>query len=59
MTREPGLRIRSAIEKPFQRLGLFRPPGLPRFLGIGAQKSGTTWLHARLAEHPELFFPEE
>lgn len=59
MTREPGLRIRSAIEKPFQRLGLFRPPGLPRFLGIGAQKSGTTWLHARLAEHPELFLPEE
>lgn len=32
---------------------------LPRFLGIGAQKSGTTWLYARLKEHPTVFVPNE
>lgn len=59
MSREPLARIRSALEKPLQRRGLLRPRTLPRFLGIGAQKSGTTWLHAQLATHPELFLPEE
>ncbi len=27
------------------------------FLGIGAQKAGTTWLYANLAKHPEISFP--
>ncbi|MHA7835483.1 MAG: sulfotransferase domain-containing protein [Algiphilus sp.] len=27
------------------------------FLGIGAQKSGTTWLYQCLAKHPEIGFP--
>lgn len=27
----------------------------PDFLGIGAIKSGTTWLHACLAEHPDIY----
>lgn len=27
------------------------------FLGIGAQKAGTTWLYAQLAKHPEVSFP--
>lgn len=31
---------------------------LPAFLGIGAQKAGTTWLHANLAAHPGIFLPE-
>jgi hypothetical protein len=30
---------------------------LPSFLGIGAQKSGTTWLHAMLSSHPGLWLP--
>lgn len=30
---------------------------LPEFLGIGAQKAGTTTLHALLAEHPQVFLP--
>ena len=30
---------------------------LPKFLGIGAQKAGTTWLHSVLAEHPDLALP--
>jgi hypothetical protein len=30
---------------------------LPCFLGIGAQKAGTTWLHAMLSAHNELWLP--
>ena len=59
MPREPLLRIRSIAEKPLQRLGLMRPGPLPGFLGIGAQKSGTTWLHAQLREHPSIYLPDE
>lgn len=29
----------------------------PRFLGIGAQKAGTTWLWENLREHPQLWLP--
>jgi hypothetical protein len=29
----------------------------PDFLGIGAQKSGTTWLHANLRPHPQIWMP--
>ena len=59
MSRERLVRLRSLIEKPLQARGVLRPPRLPDFLGIGAQKSGTTWLHAQLAEHPQLFLPAE
>ena len=31
---------------------------LPHFLGIGAQKAGTTWLAENLRCHPEVFLPE-
>ena len=29
----------------------------PDFLGIGAQKAGTSWLHANLRRHPQVFMP--
>ena len=29
---------------------------MPRFLGIGAKKSGTSWLAAHLDSHPEIWF---
>ena len=29
----------------------------PQFLGIGAQKAGTTWLHAMLSMHEEIWLP--
>lgn len=29
----------------------------PDFLGIGAQKAGTTWLSANLRRHPEIWLP--
>jgi hypothetical protein len=32
---------------------------LPQFLGIGAQKGGTTWLNRVLRCHPDLFVPAE
>jgi len=32
---------------------------LPHFLIIGAQKCGTTWLHHRLSDHPDIYLPED
>jgi hypothetical protein len=29
----------------------------PDFLGIGAQKAGTTWLGRNLQAHPEVWMP--
>ena len=31
---------------------------LPSFLGVGAQRAGTTWLYECLRSHPEIFVPE-
>jgi hypothetical protein len=31
---------------------------LPHFLGIGAQKAGTTWLYRQLKQHPSIFMPD-
>lgn len=30
----------------------------PKFICIGSQRAGTTWLHMCLDEHPEVFVPE-
>jgi hypothetical protein len=30
---------------------------IPTFVGIGAQKAGTTWLHRNLQAHPQICFP--
>jgi hypothetical protein len=30
---------------------------LPNFLGIGAQRCGTTWLHTQLRSHPDIYVP--
>lgn len=32
---------------------------LPNFIGIGAQRAGTTWVYRCLREHPEVFMPEK
>ena len=32
---------------------------LPNFIGIGAQRAATTWLHKCLSEHPEVFVSEQ
>ena len=29
----------------------------PSFLGIGTARAGTTWLHANLRRHPEIWLP--
>jgi len=39
--------------------GEARPPARPDFLGIGAQKAGTTWLYENLKRHPAIAFPSE
>jgi hypothetical protein len=31
---------------------------LPTFIGIGAQRAGTTWIHNCLAQHPEVYMAE-
>lgn len=31
---------------------------MPEFLGIGAMKAATSWLHVALSLHPEVFVPE-
>jgi hypothetical protein len=31
----------------------------PDFIGIGAQKAGTTWVHRNLQAHPEIWMPKE
>jgi len=30
-----------------------------KFLGLGAEKAGTTWVANTLAKHPEVFIPKE
>ena len=40
------------------RINPRRPPTFPDFLGIGAQKSGTSWLYQTLRRHPELWLPK-
>lgn len=34
-----------------------RDLALPTFVGVGVQRSGSTWLHECLAEHPQVFVP--
>jgi hypothetical protein len=57
--RQSVLRARSLVEKPLQQRRLLSTDGLrlPDFLGIGAQKAGTTWLFEQLRTHPEIYFP--
>ena len=33
-------------------------PLKPDFLGIGTARSASTWLHARLSQHPDVYLPE-
>lgn len=44
-----------AIIKLYRRNKLI----LPDFIGIGAQKAGTSWLHANLMVHQQVFMPKE
>lgn len=51
--------VRGGADLWAHRVGLRSSSGLrlPDFLGIGAQKAGSTWLHANLIEHPQLYLP--
>jgi len=52
--------VASRAEKPLYVSGIFsaRRLVLPDFLGIGAMKSGTTWLYENLRCHPDIFVPD-
>jgi hypothetical protein len=64
----PGQRVappdpRPVRRPPWSRRGPTRVPAradgrrVPSFLVLGAQKAGTTWLHAMLGRHPAVFLP--
>ena len=36
---------------------MLRGARLPDFIGVGAQKAGTSWIHACLYEHPSIYMP--
>lgn len=40
-----------------QRIGTRTTMTLPTFLGIGVPRAGTTWLHALLSGHPDVYLP--
>ncbi|MCH2173236.1 sulfotransferase domain-containing protein [Myxococcota bacterium] len=54
-------RPQAVPEKCLYSLGWRTTDGLrmPNFLGIGAQKAGTTWLHQNLQKHPDFYFPPD
>ena len=59
--REPGGRRESRVGRPgTSQAGKrparkrARPRWMPRFLGIGATRSGTSWVAAQLAAHPQI-----
>lgn len=51
----------TAPEKWAYRRGVVRPDRrqLPDFLGIGAQKAGSSWLWENLRCHPDLYLPDQ
>lgn len=54
------VRIYFQFQKMLYKSGLLatRDMVFPDFLCVGAQKAGTTWLHANLSKHPDIFLPE-
>jgi len=46
------------LHRRFERWMYANRLSLPDFLGIGAQKCGTTWLYENLLVHPELYLPD-
>lgn len=48
------------LEKKAYEKGWLKANGqhLPDFIGIGAQKSGTTWLYLNLKQHPDIQFAQ-
>jgi len=51
--KRPSLRLISATASDLARLDRF-----PDFLILGPQRTGTTWLHAQIRFHPQLFLTE-
>jgi len=56
-------RIAKSIRRSRRKLEALGNPWMeevkPDFLGIGAPRAASTWLHNRLALHPQIFMPHE
>ena len=51
-------RLSSGVER--RVAPLLSPEGrYPDFVGIGAQKAGTTWLYRNLRDHPQIWMPKK
>lgn len=56
------MRLASLVDRLRTRVALRHPPkcpagwstGPPDFIGVGAQRSGTTWLYSLIAAHPDV-----
>lgn len=59
LVRRAGAELRGTADLTSHLYGLRRRQAmrLPDFLGIGAQKAGSTWLHANLVHHPGIHLP--
>ena len=51
--------MRWGMQKLYVALPVTISEQRPDFLCIGAPKAATTWLHARLDKHPEVFLPDD
>lgn len=49
-----GLALVSDLSRP-PPMGRSHVVGPPHFVGVGAQKAGTSWLYRLLADHPEVY----
>jgi hypothetical protein len=53
------VQLRRASKPPEEPQRSRRTKMFPDFIGIGAQKAGTTWLHRNLQAHPQIFMPRK
>ncbi|KAA6187849.1 glycosyltransferase [Thiohalocapsa marina] len=56
-TPSPRIARRAAVSQVPPTPSRTRTTSGPDFLGIGAQKAGTTWLYQHLSRHPQIAFP--
>lgn len=59
--KKAGMKVFTNLRRSLYTHGILSVDGLclPDFLGIGAQKAGTSWLHRNLKSHPEIFLPAQ
>lgn len=53
-----GVRVPMRL-KPTSQTTMPSKANLPDFIGIGAQRAGTSWMYQCLSSHPEVFMPRK